>query len=143
MQTMNGQIAVTAGAVLLVVTAACGDERPEDTSGNDPYRNAVSDKWLRMSLDCPNKLRTSGIVDAWPPEGYSRPTSVAKPFADQAAGESVVVTKNRRGPHAWILRPDETARAVLDMRHEAEYGGWYLTSFKTCGDAPLPAPTLD
>lgn len=143
MWTMNGLIAAIAGIGLLAMTTACGDERPDDPSGGDPYRNAAGDGREPVSLDCPNKLRTSGIVDAWPPEGHSSPAAVAKPFADEAVGESVVVTENRRGPHAWILRPDDTARAVLDLRHKAELGGWYLTSFKTCGDAPLPAPTLD
>ncbi|HYJ70146.1 MAG TPA: hypothetical protein VEX15_21045 [Nocardioidaceae bacterium] len=61
---MEGTIAVIAGAVLLAMTAACGDAPLDDPRGDDPHRNAISDERIHMSLDCANELRSSATMEA-------------------------------------------------------------------------------
>jgi hypothetical protein len=144
MPTMRGFIAVLAGALLLAMTAGCGEERsgePADGGGNGASDERVPDRagsaGDRMALDCPTNLRGSGTWEDWTIEGEASPAAVARRFVYEPAGESFTVTKNRYGAQAWILRADETARAVLNVSYKADYGGWYLTTYETCADMPL------
>jgi hypothetical protein len=149
MPTMKGGIAVLAGAVLLAMTTGCGEQRA-DGPGGDRSRDGAGERVggdagspdNRMALDCPTSWRSSGIWEDWNGiEGEASPAAVARPFVYDPAGESLTVTKNRHGADAWILRADETARAVLDIEYEAEYGGWHLISFEMCADTWLVSGT--
>jgi hypothetical protein len=151
MPTMRGFLAGVAGALVLAMTAGCGEDRAGDPGGSDRDRTGASDEHVhsragsagvRMALDCPTNLRGSGTWEDWNGiEGDSSPAAVARPFVYEPAGESLTVTKNRYGAQAWILRADETARAVLNVSYKADYGGWYLTTYETCADMPLTLGT--
>lgn len=82
---------------------------------------------------------TAGIADFFePPTGNATPTAAVEGLVDREGGESVAITRDARGRHAWILRADRTARAKLDLRYYAESGSWAFETFEACGDEPLP-----
>ena len=92
-----------------------------------------------MALVCSNELRTTGTADYFaPPRGQPTPASAVEGLVDRAGGESVVITRDDRGRHAWIMRADRTARAKLDLSYYAQTDSWYFETFEGCGDEPLP-----
>jgi hypothetical protein len=146
MATMKGSIAVAAGAVLLAMTSGCGEQHSgdpgSDGAGREPFGGRAESLGKHLALDCPTNLRASGTWDDMDGiEGEASPVAVARPFAYDPAGETVTITRNRSRAQAWILRADETARALLNLRYEAEYGGWYLTTFEVCADMSLTLGT--
>lgn len=135
-------VAAAAGSIVAAVTVVSSQlgAGPEESATPPADTPASESAPERMRLDCPNDLRSSGILDGWPPPSFGSPVAVAMPYVDQAAGESTRVIKREDRTYVWILRPDGTARARIAANYSAYHDGWLLGPFWTCGDESLVPP---